>query len=627
MNLWAIGYHARPTMPQTPPPHPVPGSAPGTSPGIVSDALDQPAADLALPVAACGTAPGTVPADSPGHGPSVYLETFGCQMNTLDSQLVTGQLRALGYRFVDEWKSADVVLYNTCSVREVAENKVWSRIGKYRKYKKMLAAEAKKARGGSEEISGPEGSSGAGGGPKVLGVIGCMAERDGEDLMRRHPQVDLLCGPGELDKVPMLIDNVLKTKQAQDGDGGIDPAGEQTMRVALQGNTHRRSGTLAAAEDKLELVDLSRSFSPDDSLAGSGGGRSAYVRITRGCNKLCTYCVVPHTRGAEVHRPPQHIVEECKKLVDQGAIEITLLGQTVNHYHYDDAAAVLVNGVKQPQVGTVISPNRGTGGPSPIFNDSTTSFAQLLYRIHEEVPGLQRLRFVTNFPRDFGNDILEVIRDCPRICRYLHLPVQSGSNRILKLMNRGYKVEQFYELIDRVREYLPDAELATDIICGFPTETEEDHALTAELLRRCRFKNSFIFKYSPRPGTAAIDRFADDISNETKKRRNNELLDIQTEVSAAIHAGYIGKTVRVFVEQISSRSQKAANRADPSITLGWQAPEAVTQLSGRTDGDLIVMFDATPESVPALIGQIIDVQVESSAPLGLFGRLASVGVS
>ncbi|MEO0514173.1 MAG: MiaB/RimO family radical SAM methylthiotransferase [Planctomycetota bacterium] len=562
---------------------------------------------LAPTAHACGTdsaveaSVDTAIGSSSGGGPTVYLETFGCQMNVLDSQLVTGQLRALGYRFVDQWQSADVVLYNTCSVREVAENKVWSRIGKYKKYKKSLANDP------HNDATGPS----------VLGVIGCMAERDGEDLMRRHPQVDLLCGPGELDKVPMLIDNVMKTRVAQQDDD-FESLDEQIRgpQVALQGNTHRRSGTLSAAEDQLELVDLSRSFSPDDTLSG---GKSAYVRITRGCNKLCTYCVVPHTRGAEVHRPPRHIIEECKKLVAQGVIEITLLGQTVNHYHYDQAAAVTVNGVQQPQVGTVISPNQGTGGPSPIFNDTTTSFAQLLRQIHDEIPELLRLRFVTNFPRDFGNDILETIRDCPRICRYLHLPVQSGSNRILKLMNRGYKVQQFYDLVDRVREYLPDAELATDIICGFPTETEEDHAATAELLRRCRFKNSFIFKYSPRPGTTAIDRFADDVTDAEKKRRNNELLDIQTQVSAAIHQNYVGKTVRVFVEQISAKSRKSANAAAPgsaAVTLGWQSEETVTQLSGRTDGDLIVMFDGDPTT----IGQIVDVKVTGSAPLALFGR-------
>jgi len=596
---------------------------------------DQPLNLLHAPAAACGTE-STVEtddaraADATGtdglvqDGPTVYLETFGCQMNVLDSQLVTGQLRALGYRFIDRWQDADVVLYNTCSVREVAENKVWSRIGKYKKYKKTLAAEAKAKAKATGKTSGESADSNAGGGPSVLGVIGCMAERDGEDLMRRHPQVDLLCGPGELDKVPMLIDNVMKTRIAQRNDA-LDSLDEECFapQVALQGNTHRRSGTLSAAEDQLELVDLSRSFSPDESLSG---GKSAYVRITRGCNKLCTYCVVPHTRGAEVHRPPMHIIAECKKLVEQGVIEITLLGQTVNHYHYDQAAAVTVNGVQQPQVGTVISPNQGTGGPSPIFNDTTTSFAQLLRRIHDEIPGLLRLRFVTNFPRDFGNDILETIRDCPRICRYLHLPVQSGSNRILKLMNRGYRVEQFYELIARVRDYLPDVELATDIICGFPTETEEDHTATAELLRRCRFKNSFIFKYSPRPGTTAIDRFADDVPNKLKKRRNNELLNIQSEVSSEIHQSYIGKTVRVFVEQVSRKSLKNANAADASVTLGWHAETTVTQLSGRTDGDLIVMFDVDSPAAPLLIGQMVEVEVTGSAPLTLFGRRVIDGV-
>jgi tRNA-2-methylthio-N6-dimethylallyladenosine synthase len=523
-------------------------------------------------------------------------------MNTLDSQLIRGQLVALGYRFVDDWQAADVVLYNTCSVREVAENKVWSRVGIVGKHKQTQLAEGKL--------------------PGVLGVVGCMAERDGVDLIRKHPQVDLLCGPGELDKVPMLIDNALRNRG---GDGSAMDQPE--ARIALQGNTHRRSGTLSAAADELELVDLSRSFAPpEDGVETSGGGRSAYVRITRGCNKLCTYCVVPHTRGAEVHRPPDHIVDECRRLADAGVIEVTLLGQTVNHYHYDEAAAVIIDGVKQPQVGTVISPNRGTGGPSPVFNETTTSFAQLLRRLHDEVPALQRIRFVTNFPRDFGDDILETIRDCPRICRYLHLPVQSGSNRILKLMNRGYRVEQFYELIDRVRRFLPDAELATDIICGFPSETEEDHAATAELLRRCRFKNSFIFKYSPRPGTAAIDRFDDDIPADVKKRRNNELLAIQNEVSEAIHAGYVGRTVRVFVERVSTKATRNANRADPSVSLSWQAPEETTQLSGRTDGDLIVMFDAAPGSVSSLIGQVIEVEVTGAAALALFGRAVGAGV-
>lgn len=541
-------------------------------------------------------APQTAP-DEPAApaGPSVFLETFGCQMNVLDTQLVTGQLRALGYRFTDDWRAADVVLYNTCSVREHAEAKVWSRVG--------LVGKHKANRPGL-----------------VLGVIGCMAERDGADMLKRYPQIDLLCGPGELDKVPMLIDNAIKTTPA---DRATRPGSADDFRgVALQGNTHRRSATLAAAEDQLELIDLSRSFAPDDQLAA---GRSAYVRITRGCNKFCTYCVVPHTRGAEVHRPPDHIVDECRKLADAGVIEVTLLGQTVNHYHYDTAQSVSINGVAQPQVGAAVK-NRGNSfeivdRTSNIADrTSLTTFAQLLARIHDEVPALQRIRFVTSFPRDFGDDILRTIADRPRLCAYLHLPVQSGSDRMLKAMNRGYTVAEYLELIDRVRDILPGAEIATDIIVGFPGETEADHHATADLLQRCRFKNSFIFKYSPRPGTAAYDRLPDDVPDTDKKRRNNELLAIQAQVSRDIHAAYVGRTVDVFVESISSKARKAAlNAADPSVTLGWESPVEVTQLTGRTEGDLITCFDGSPD----LIGSIVPVTITSSGPLILMGDLAS----
>ena len=513
---------------------------------------------------------------SHGSHRSVYLETFGCQMNVLDSQLVRGQLQALGYRFIDDWREADVVLYNTCSVREHAEQKVYSRLGEVAIHKREARPDV------------------------VVGVLGCMAEREGSDMIRRFPHVDLLCGPGELDKVPLLIDNVVKT--SLEARGGVRAA-----RIALQGNTHRRSTTLAAAEDQLEMLDLSRSFSPEEFQG------AAYVRITRGCNKFCTYCVVPNTRGREVHRSPNAIVQECRKLVEAGVREITLLGQTVNHYHYDHSVAVTINGIEQPQVGAIV---RGTANGGTNARHVTT-FAQLLKRIHDEIPDLQRLRFVTNFPRDFGDDILQVMRDSPRICRYLHLPVQSGSNRILKLMNRDYTVEMYRDLIERVRHYLPDCEIATDIICGFPTETEEDHQATAELLRFGRFKNSFIFKYSPRPGTAAIERFPDDVPEEVKRRRNNELLAIQSQISAEVHAAYVGRTVRVFVESVSQRTQKSRNTADASVTLGWERPAEVTQLAGRTDGDLIVMFEADE----SLIGSIVDVRITRSAPLALFGEL------
>jgi len=507
------------------------------------------------------------------HQRRVYLETFGCQMNVLDSQLVHSQLRALGYVFVEDWETADVVLYNTCSVREQAENKVWSRVGRI----------------GIHKRKHPE---------VVLGVLGCMAEREGVAMLRRYPQIDVLCGPGELDKVPLLIDNAVKTR--------LTTRSTSTQRgtVALQGNTHRRSSTLGAAEDRLELLDLSRSFSPEE-YSGS-----AYVRITRGCNKFCSYCVVPKTRGVEIHRPPDHIVEECKRLVDAGVIEVTLLGQTVNHYHYDHGSAIISNGVQQAQVGRVV------GAKQPRITRKTTSFADLLSRIHEEVPTLRRLRFVTSFPRDFGDDILRVMASHPRICRYLHLPVQSGSNRILQLMNRGYTVEQYDDLLTRAREYLPDVQVAGDLICGFPTESEEDHQATCDLLRRVGYKNCFIFKYSPRPGTAAIKKFKDDVPDQVKRRRNNELLAIQARSSAEVHKRLVGQTVRVFVESISHRAAKQMDAGgNATVTLGWQQP--VTQLTGRTGGDLIVMF----EGDPSLIGSMVEVRVERSAPLALFGRL------
>jgi tRNA-2-methylthio-N6-dimethylallyladenosine synthase len=515
-----------------------------------------------------------------GAGPSVYLETFGCQMNVLDSQLVRGQLASLGYRFIDNWRQADVILYNTCSVRERAEQKVWSRVGEV----------------GIHKRDRPH---------VVLGVIGCMAERDGRDLIRRHPQVDLLCGPGELDKVPMLIDNALKTDRRQE-------RGLAGAQVALQGNTHRRSQTLDATGDQLEMLDLSRSFSPDEQQA-----RSAYVRITRGCNKFCSYCVVPNTRGPEIHRPPQHIIDECRRLVEQGVKEITLLGQTVNHYHFDQDAATEVRGLVQPQIGSVIGPNRGTGGPSPVFKSNVTSFANLLGRIADEVPDLLRLRFVTSFPRDFGDDILEVMAARPRICRYLHLPVQSGSDRILKTMNRGYSVAEYLRLIERSRQYMPDVEIASDIICGFPSETSADHEATIELLRKCQFKNCFIFKYSPRPGTAAIERLSDDVSHGEKKRRNNELLAIQGQISQTVHDRYVGQVASVFVESVSPKSGNADNGL-AKVQLGWEPSPPTTQLVGRTGGDLIVCFDGDAD----LVGQVVEVAIHTASPLTLFGHLA-----
>jgi tRNA-2-methylthio-N6-dimethylallyladenosine synthase len=542
----------------------------------------------------------------------VHLETFGCQMNELDSELVAGQLRALGYRFTPDPEAAEVILYNTCSVREHAEQKVWSRLGE-------LALRKRRE-------------------PRlVVGVLGCMAERDGADLIRRMPVVDILCGPAELDKLPSLLDNAVRTRESLEADAKDLTSARQ---VALQGSASRRSATLAAAADNLELLDLSRSVSPADETRENPA--SAYVRITRGCNKFCTYCVVPFTRGAEVHRPPQHIIDECKRLADAGVIEITLLGQTVNHYRFEHGASVSVNGVTQPQKGRSYA---GGHRRDPFASGSTTTFADLLSQIHDQVPAVQRLRFVTSYPRDFGDDVLEVIRDHPRICRYLHIPAQSGSDRVLKLMNRGYTVTEYLEFLDRARALLHQPQIgrpltiAGDIIVGFPTETDEDFAATVALVQRARYKNCFIFKYSPRPGTTAYDKLADDVPEETKRRRNNELLAIQGTISDQLSREQVGKTLEVLVEGLSRKEQKrrgsggARGNGTVSLTIGGRDhggsacaidiesepdPEAASvQLSGRTDGDLIVFFDApAPER---FIGRIVPVRIDRADRLSLHG--------
>jgi tRNA-2-methylthio-N6-dimethylallyladenosine synthase len=358
--------------------------------------------------------------------------------------------------------------------------------------------------------------------------------------------------------------------------------------VALMGATARRSSTLAAAEDHLELLDLSRSVSEHDVPA------QAYVRITRGCNKFCTYCVVPYTRGPEVHRPPQNIIDEVRRLTAAGVREVTLLGQTVNHYAY----------------------RHGDG--------RTTSFADLLYAVHEATPDLPRLRFVTSYPRDFTDDALVAMRDCDRICPYLHVPAQSGSDRILRAMNRGYSAGQYVEFVDRARSFLPDVSLVSDFIVGFPTETDADFEQTVELTRRCRFKNSFVFKYSPRPGTTAIDRFTDDVPEDVKRRRNNELLAVQSVVTNAANREAVGRTVRVLVEGPSKLATRAAYPAS-NVELGWErrprrVDPAATQLVGRTSGDQIVVFDGDA----SLAGQLVDVEVTDARNLTLFAKRADV---
>jgi tRNA-2-methylthio-N6-dimethylallyladenosine synthase len=463
---------------------------------------------------------------------------MGCQMNQLDSELVMGLLRACGHELVDDDRAADVVLYNTCSVRKHAEQKVLS----------LLGADAQRKAAGRKFL---------------VGVLGCMAQRMGESLRQHYPQVDIVCSPGRLDRLPELIELA----------AGGSPA------VALEPPRGRpRDPADDAGIDELDSGRDVTMASADVELPGRSNPAGAYVRVMRGCDKFCSYCVVPMVRGPERSRDPSHIVEEARRLVESGRSEITLLGQTVNSYRH-------------------------------VQGETAVSFSDLLTRV-SDIPGLRRLRFVTSHPRDFGDDILHVMRDRKNICPYIHVPAQSGSDAVLARMNRRYTVAEYIDLVDRARAIVPCVVLAGDFIVGFPGETEEDHLASAELIRRSGYKNSFLFKYSPRPGTLAAKKYDDDIPNEVKKRRNNELLAVQAEVSLAHHRQYLGATVEALVEGLSPKSVKQARR-------GQLGTDAKRQFVSRTAGDHIVLFDAD-ESFTA---KYVRVRITGATALTLQGEL------
>ena len=471
---------------------------------------------------------------------SVYLETMGCQMNVLDSELVLGQLRRLGYESTRNIQAADVILFNTCSVRDHAEQKVLSKLGALRQLKSAH----------------PD---------RVIGVIGCMAERDPNGLISKMPHVDLVCGPGELNKIPALIEDVRVNR---------------TRAIALARSFSRKSTPLQRAVefDSVEALDLSREPAPETRVLQS------YIRVQRGCDKFCTFCVVPFTRGPERSRPPQHIVDEARMLADRGAKEVTLLGQTVNSYVHAE-------------------------GGRPV------RFAELLARV-ADVDGIERVRFVTSYPGDFTDDIFEVMRELPKVCEYLHLPVQSGSNAVLKRMRRQYSVEQYIELIEKARARVPGLTIASDFIVGFCGETEADHQQTLQLIERCRFKNIFVFKYSPRPGTVAHKR-DDDVPDEIKRRRNGELLCLQDRIATIRNERLIGSTVQVLVEGYSKAALKAQQTEQTrGEEVGWRRRD---QLVGRTRTDRIVVFAGQPEH----IGQFADVRVTGTTSLTLHGTLVN----
>ena len=456
---------------------------------------------------------------------NVYLETMGCQMNRLDSELLVSRLRTVGHEILDDPARADAVLYNTCSVRRHAEQKALSRLG----------ADAQRKRAGRKLI---------------IGVLGCMAQRKGEQLRKDCPHVDIVCGPGQLARLPELL----------------AAASEGVPSVALDPDRKRqpRSGPRGVIDE----LDLAR-----DPSAGVSPSQ-AFVRVMRGCDKFCTYCIVPFVRGPEISRDPPRIAEEIRRLVDAGRTEITLLGQTVNSYRWR-------------------------------AGELTVRFSDLLGRL-SAVPHLRRLRFITSHPVDFGDDILHAMAGLAHVCPYLHCPAQSGSDAVLKRMARRYARRDYDGLIDRAREIVPDVSIVGDFIVGFPGETDRDHQASAELIRRSGYKNSFIFKYSPRPGTAAARELSDDVDAATKKRRNSELLAVQNEVGLAHHQRLVGSTLEVLVEGPSPRADRQPTPAAPGET----------QLLGRTAGDHIVVFNAPDR----LAGEYVDVTITGATALTLFGR-------
>ena len=459
----------------------------------------------------------------------IHLKSFGCQMNKLDSSLVVSALTDQGYALTDKATEADVMVINTCSVREHAEERVFSHLGHIKHLKNEHPA-------------------------LLVAVIGCMAQRLGDELLA-HEVVDVVAGPAQLHEVPALIERA---------------TADNHNHLSISEKIRQPAASEQVIEESGKLDDFEIAHDTDANHIKS----QAFIRAMRGCNNFCTYCIVPYVRGPEVSRPPEAIVEQAEKLAHQGIQQITLLGQTVNSYQY-------------------------TSG------DKTFTLADLLQQIGE-IDAVHWVRFITSHPGRFDTSILEVMAKNPKVCPYLHLPAQSGSDRILKAMNRGYTAADYVDLMDRARQIVPEIAIAGDFIVGFPGETDDDFEQTVELVRRVRYKNAFVFKYSPRPGTHSEKKLADSIPPEVKQQRNVKLLEVISEIAEEDNKRFLGQTLEVLVEGPSKKPHldKAENQNNP-------------QLIARTAHDYIVVFNG-PES---LTGRFVTVTVTKTAPLTLFAKL------
>lgn len=453
----------------------------------------------------------------------LYIETVGCQMSVLDSELVVGSLRRQGYSLSTTPTDADVVLFNTCSIRESVEDKVYLSLSHLKKFKR----------------NNPD---------AVIGVLGCMAQKDQEKVFERAPHVDLVCGPGALGDIPDLVEEIRRTR--------------------IPSRTPKTSFSLGRKEAPRREVEQSfASWDPERDPEGRPTPFQAFVRTQFGCDKFCTYCIVPAVRGPEQGRDPDDLLEEVRRLVDQGVVEVTLVGQTVNSYRH-----------------------------------GKLRFADLLARLHE-TKGLERIKFVSSFPNDMTDDLLQAVRDLPKVGRNLHVPAQSGSDTVLARMKRHYTAGEYLEMVARARETIPGVTISGDFIVGFSGETDEDFQKTCELIRAVKFKSNFIYQYSTRPGTKAHDDLPDDVPLDVKKWRNNELLAVQGDASRALSRTLVGTSMDVLVEGPSVRSNRE----------GFEG-----QLAGRTATDHAVVFDGAPD----LIGRFVSVEIDDATSLTLFGRVA-----
>jgi len=435
------------------------------------------------------------------------IETHGCQMNVHDSERMAGLLEQAGYEPTADDGDADVIVINTCSVRERAEEKLFTRLGELR------------------ELETPDRSR------PLVAVAGCVAQQEGASILKRSNAVDVIIGTQNLKRLPMLVDEAAT-----------------------------RSRRAAPIVDLDPLEDLSFPLG----IARRADPFKAYVTIIEGCNEFCAFCVVPYTRGHERMRPAGEIVAEVRRAVETGAREVQLLGQIVNHYQAPD--------------------------------DPACDFAGLLERVNA-VAGLDRIRFASPHPRHVTARMIEAMRDLPKVCRHLHLPVQSGSTRVLAAMRRRHTREHYLDLVGRLRAALPDIALSTDMIVGFPGESREDFEETLSLTRAVRYHSMFSFKYSPRPNTLALKRLPDDVPEDEKRERIVALQALQKDIQGELYAAAVGRTEQVLVDSRSRRRD-------------WE-------LSGRTSGNTVVNFVGDPE----LIGRTVAVRITDANPNSLRGEL------